>query len=334
MHDLRDQNQRGTQVTIVIPNWNGMKWLPGCLSSVENQTFKDYKVTLIDNHSSDGSVAWVRQNFEDISIIQLDQNQGFAAAVNIGVKTSDSPYVALLNSDTQVQPKWLEHLVSTLDNSSDAVGAVAPLMLSMQNKILIDDAGNQLSWYGEASKMGQGIMRSSFLYEEEVFSPSAGASLYRRKFFEDCGFFDEDFFAYLEDIDLGLRGRIMGYRYLFDPLAEVLHQSHGSQIDYELYITLVTQNRLLLFLKNVPFKLLVKHFPKIIYGQVYYLLAFGHLGASLRGYLGFLSKFGSALAERKAILRKRVLDDAFFDQMLHKRKPGEGIFFHLKKLWK
>ncbi|MBK8505150.1 MAG: hypothetical protein IPL46_24865 [Saprospiraceae bacterium] len=137
----------------------------------------------------------------------------------------------------------------------------------------------------------------------------------------------------LEDIDLGLRGRILGYQYLFQPLAEVLHQSHGSEMDYNLYIELITQNRLLIFLKNIPFKLLVKHFPKILYGQIYYLLAFGHLGASLKGYLGFLAKFSSGISKRREILAKRVLDDLALDQMLHMDRPGEGIYFHLKKLW-
>ncbi|MBK8505149.1 MAG: hypothetical protein IPL46_24860 [Saprospiraceae bacterium] len=87
--------------------------------------------------------------------------------------------------------------VSTLDRAPDTVGAVAPLMLSLQNKRLIDDAGNQLSWHGEASKMGHGSASNTFSYQEEVFSPSAGASLYRKHFFENCGLFDEHFFAYL-----------------------------------------------------------------------------------------------------------------------------------------
>ncbi|MBK8505148.1 MAG: glycosyltransferase [Saprospiraceae bacterium] len=106
---MSDQNQGLARVTIVIPNWNGIKWLPDCLASIANQTFKDYHIIIVDNHSSDGSVAWVSQNFPNTSIIQLDRNQGFAAAVNAGIKATHSQYISLLNSDTQVQSRWLEH---------------------------------------------------------------------------------------------------------------------------------------------------------------------------------------------------------------------------------
>ncbi|MCB0689647.1 MAG: glycosyltransferase family 2 protein, partial [Saprospiraceae bacterium] len=158
--------------------------------------------------------------------------------------------------------------------------------------------------------------------------------LYRRGFFDVCGFFDPDFFAYLEDVDIGLRGRLLGFHYLLVPQSLVYHQSHGSAINHAFYIQLVTQNRLLLFIKNIPTSRWIKFLPKIIYGQFYFLLAYGHLFASIRGYMGVIRKLPSVWSKRKDIKQAKVIEDWELDQLLKSEKPREGIRHHLRKLLK
>jgi GT2 family glycosyltransferase len=334
MTGLSETAVRHPAVTIVIPNWNGRSWLPDCLHSVYDQHYRDFQVFLVDNASTDDSVSWVREHYSQITVIEMPENTGFARAVNTGIQKSESRYVALLNTDTRVDGNWLQLLVRSLEETSSDIGAVSPLMLSLKDPGYIDDAGDELTWYGEARKYGNGKERDQVDLRRDIFSPCAGAALYRRDFFKTCGLFDEGFFAYLEDVDLGLRGQLLGYRYLLVPDAVVYHQSHGSAIDYHLYIRLVTQNRLLVFLKNIPAILLWKHCLKILYGQLYYLLAFGHWRPSLAGYAGFFRRSPEALRARRTILKKKTIDNRAIDQLLLLKKPDKGIWYHFKKLGK
>ncbi len=320
-------------IDIIIPNWNGEKWLPGCLDALEKQTLQTFKITIVDNGSTDNSVSGIREHDQDICIIELDKNYGFATAVNRGIKTTSAPLIWLLNTDTIANPNCLKLLVENLERSGPGTAAVAPLMLSIDDHNLIDDAGNILTWYGEAIKMGHGEKDDSYEYYRNIFSPSAGCTLYKRSFFDTVGLLDKDFFAYLEDIDLGLRGRLQGFDYLLEKTAIVYHKGHGSDIDYNKYISLVTCNRLNLFFKNIPLSILLKKAPKIIYGQIYYLLAFGHLFPALKGYWMFFQQLPATMKKRKTLMKKVRLSKYEIENLLENKRPDEGIWDHLKKLF-
>ena len=215
------------KVTVVIPNWNTQRWLSGCLDGLRGQTYQDFEVTLVDSGSSDNSVPFINEHYPEVKVVRLPENRGFAGAVNAGIKEASSEYIALLNVDTVPQPNWLASLVNKIQQSPPEVGSLASKMLSMQNPDLIDDAGDILSWYGTARKRGMGESVQIYSQGVEVFSACAGAALYRRAFFEDVGLFDEGFTSYLEDIDLGLRGHLLGYRRIVvvatrDPLLDLL----------------------------------------------------------------------------------------------------------------
>jgi len=321
------------KVSIIIPNWNGMKWLPACMKAIFHQTFTDFEVIVVDNASEDDSVIWMSSNYPNVALLKLPTNKGFSAAVNAGIEHSTGAYLMLLNTDTELDDLCLGRLVKVLEDGDGAVGAVSPLMLSMSDRTEIDDAGDRLSWYGEASKGGYGLTLAEYELPNEIFSPSGGASLYRRTFFNEVGLFDEQFFAYLEDVDVGFRGKLLGFKYLLVGDAIVYHKGHGSEIEHDFYITLVTKNRLLLFFKNVPFSLLLKHGGKLLYGQIYFLLAYGHLFSSIRGYWGLLKGLPSAWRSRRVIQSRMRLSTHQIDLLLNKDRPGEGIMFHLKKLW-
>lgn len=304
------------KVTVVIPNWNGETWLPGCLQGLRVQDFRAFEVVLVDNGSRDGSLALVRAQAPEARLIAFPENRGFAAAANAGIASARAEYVALLNNDTAPRSHWLGSLVRALDTSPPDVAGVASLMLSLSDPSRIDDAGDFLTWRGMPVKRGHGEPAAAFARPDEVFSPCAGAALYRRRVLEELGGFDERFFAYLEDVDLGLRARLRGYRWLYAPAAEVLHQGHGSGVPAALYVRLMTRNRLLLLTKSLPLRLLVRHAAQLLYGQLYYLVAYHRPLASLAGYLGYLRLMGHVLRSRRLARRSRRITPKQLDAQL------------------
>jgi GT2 family glycosyltransferase len=304
------------RVTVVIPNWNTRRWLPGCLDGLRAQVCQDFVVLMVDNGSSDDSVPFVEQHYPEVQVLRFAENRGFAAAVNAGIRHSHSEYVALLNVDTVPRPTWLSCLVETIDNSLPDVGWLASRMLEMNRPWLIENAGDSLSWYGSARKRGAGRPAADYDRPAEVFSACAGAALYRHVFLEEIGGFDESFVSYLEDVDLGLRGRLLGYRGLFVPGAEILHQGHGAGIPRPRYVRLVTRNRLALLAKSIPGRLILRHWWTLLFGQLYFLLVYKHPVHSLAGTLAFLAALPRILTERRAMLARRCISDAALDAML------------------
>jgi GT2 family glycosyltransferase len=306
------------RVTIIIPNWNTRHWLPGCLDGLQAQTYRDFHILLVDNGSTDDSVVFVKTNYPYIEILAFDTNRGFAAAANAGIRCANSEYVVLLNVDTIPQPDWLKSLVEGIEHSAPDVGGIASKMLSLADPTIIDDAGNLLSWYGSACKRGLGESAEKYTESDEVFSISGGASLYRRSFFDRVGYFDEDFISYLEDVDLGLRGRLFGYRYLYDPKAKILHQWSGARIPRPRYVYLCTRNRLTLLAKNIPLRLLIKHLPTLLYGQLYFFIVYKMPFHSLRGMGTFLHDVPHILQQRKRIQTQKRISTPVLDTLLSK----------------
>ncbi|MCB0208672.1 MAG: glycosyltransferase family 2 protein [Anaerolineae bacterium] len=304
------------QVSIVIPNWNTQRWLPGCLDALKAQTFDDFEIIMVDNGSTDDSVVFIQQNYPHVRVIGLPENRGFAVAVNTGIKASQSEYIVLLNVDTVPRPCWLEKLVQTAEQNPPEIGFLASKMLNLENPEVVDDAGDSFSWYGSSWKRGKGEPADRYTQPVEVLSACAGAALYRRSFFETVGLFDEDFTSYLEDIDLGLRGQLLGYRCLYVPEAEVLHQGQGAEIPRPRYVTYSTRNRLMILAKNIPLLLLIKHSPMLLFGQFYFFLVYKKPYYSLTGYAAFLRALPATLQKRRAILRHKKITNQAVDSLL------------------
>ncbi len=248
------------RVSVIIPNWNGGEWLDGCLNALKSQDYRDFEILVIDDASTDGSSNHLEERFPMVRVLRLTEHHGFAKAVNAGVMATSGDYVVLLNNDTLPSNSFIKNLVQAMDTMPSDVGSLASCMRSMDNPMLLDDAGDILTWYGYALKRGHGKPSVDFKGDGEILSTCAGASLYRRKFFENVGGFDEKFENYLEDLDLGLRGRLLGYRCKFVASAVVLHKGHGSNLPAGNYTRLVTRNRLMLIGKNIPIFLLMRHF--------------------------------------------------------------------------
>ena len=248
--------------SVVVPNFNGRRWLPGCLDSLAAQTLAPAEVVVVDNGSSDGSAALASER-PGVRVLQLSRNLGFAAAANRGIAATDADGVALVNTDVVLADDWLERMVAALSGAPD-IGAVACKMVDLDDPTVLYDAGDVLRRDGVCEQRGR-FERDEGRFDEpgEVFAACAGAALYRRGAVLDVGGFDERFFLYLEDVDLGLRLRLAGWRCRYEP-AVARHAGQGSAPeDGHAAWAWVERNTLLLAAKAFP----LRWAPQVLYRQ-------------------------------------------------------------------
>lgn len=255
------------EVSVIIPNFNGFAYLDGVLSSLERQTLKNFEVILVDNGSSDGSSAFVASNYPWVHLVELPENFGFCKAVNEGIRISRAPYVLLLNNDTEVEENFLKEMVSAIRRHKKAFSCQAR-MIQFFDRDKLDDAGNYYCALGWAFARGKGKDIHAYEREEKIFASCAGAAIYRKKIFDKIGYFDEEHFAYLEDLDVGYRARIYGYENWYAPKALVYHVGSGtSGSRYNQFKTRYSsRNNVYLIYKNMPVLQLLLNLPFLIPG--------------------------------------------------------------------
>ena len=256
------------KVTVVVPNWNGIEYLRKCLNSLRGQTC-EFDLIVVDNGSTDGSVQMVQTEYPEVFVIGFPDNTGFCHACNAGMQKAETPYVILLNNDTEVLPGFVEKLVQAIE-ADEKIFSVSSQMLQIQNHDKIDDAGDRYTVLGWAYARGKD--KPAAQYEEacDVFAACGGASIYRKSVLEQIGYLDENHFAYMEDIDLGYRARIYGYRNVYEPSAKVIHAgsaSSGSRYN-EFKTTLSAANNAYMIWKNMPLLQLVINLPFLLAGFV------------------------------------------------------------------
>lgn len=242
-------------VSVIVINYNGKEFLKDCLESIYGQTYHNFELIVVDNGSTDGSVQFIKEKFPDTILIENKENLGFAVANNQGIEISKGKYIALLNNDTVVDRDWLKNLVTTAESSSENTGMWAGKILSLENPNIIDSVGGLIISNDGIAKGRGRLERDIGQYdrEEEVFIPSACAALYRKRMFDEVGLFDEDFFAYCEDTDLGLRARLAGWKTISAPKAVVYHHYSGTTGKYtSIKAYLVERNHIWLAIKNFP----------------------------------------------------------------------------------
>lgn len=250
-----------TKVTIVIPNYNGLQFMEACFAALDLQVYRHFTVLVVDNGSTDGSVEWLKER--GIPSIFLAENTGFPGAVNVGIKAADTPYVILLNNDTEPEPDYVGELVRAIERS-ERIFSVSPKMVQLYHKELMDDAGDMYCLLGWAVQRGVGRSSRKYTKACRVFSASAGAGIFRRKVFEEIGYFDELHFAYLEDIDVGYRAKLAGYDNVYCPEAVVYHVGSGTSGSRynEFKVRLAARNNVYLNYKNMPdWQLLLNALP-------------------------------------------------------------------------
>jgi GT2 family glycosyltransferase len=309
-------------VAVVVVNWNGKELLATCLKQLSKQTLEGVEILLVDNGSTDGSVAYVREHFPEVQIIALPKNRGFAGGNNVGIRHVCSPYIALLNNDAWPEPRWLEELAHALDAHPE-VGFCASKMLRADDPHIIDTAGDVFYDYGVGGKRGTGQCDGpEFSRREYVFGACAGAAIYRRAMLEDIGLFDEDFFLYGEDIDLSFRAQLRGYSCLFVPEARVYHHvaaTAGRNSSLSVYYS--RRNMLYVLVKDLPASLWLRHLGHILF----YLMA-GDLAFAVAGYgkvvatarRDSLRMIGAMLTKRQRVQSTRRVPDTYIESLLTK----------------
>lgn len=295
-----------TRVTVIIPNYNGRKFLPICLGSLRNQEFKEFVTIVVDNGSNDGSIELIRENYPEVEVISLKANYGFSFAVNRGIERSSTEYVALLNNDVEVTPKWLGEMVCALDMHKDASFS-NPKVMRYYEPNRINVLGIRYNSNSEVEIIGAGkIDRGYDSNVKYIFGVNAGASLYRREMFEDIGLFDEEFFASFEDVDLSFRAQLLGYKAIHVPTSYAYHMV-GATIKRKRYLLtyLNSRNSLICLLKNMPYELLTRNFWRIMHYRLSIFAKRTFLNPyKIRTYY-FLAGIASAFKKLPYILKAR-----------------------------
>lgn len=244
-------------VSVIILNWNGKKFLENCLNSIFAQSYLNIEIILVDNGSSDDSVVFVKEKYPGVRIIENKKNVGFATGNNIGIKAAKGEYIFVLNNDTKTDNDCIKHLVLAAENN-EKIGMCAPKILSMGQENIIDSVGMNI--YPDGMARGRARKeKDSGQYDlkKETLFASACAVLYRKKMLDQIGLFDDDFFIYCEDSDLGLRAVWAGWQAVFVPQARVFHWYSGTTESISGFKAfLAERNHFLLAIKNFPLRML------------------------------------------------------------------------------
>ena len=296
-------------ISVVVLNYNGKRYLDDCLSSLAAQTFRDLEVIVVDNASTDGSVEYIKSNFSWVRLVINKENLGFAGGTNSGIRAAEGDLILTFNNDARADSRLLEYLHKPMADSN--VGVCAAKMLLADGRI--NSAGICLSRSGAAWDRGMfGPDNGQYDAREEVFGACAGAALYRREMLDEIGLFDEDFFLYMEDVDLAFRARLAGWKCIYVPEAKVFHHHGGTTgAGSDLSVYYGNRNVIWYAIKDFPTGLLITSLPFIVARNLavipYYALR-GQGRVILKSKIDALKGVTMMLRKRKDVLRK--VDDS------------------------
>jgi GT2 family glycosyltransferase len=298
------------KVLVVVPNWNGKDSLRACLDSLLAQTLKPH-IVVVDNGSTDGSVEFIRQYYPNIELIEHQRNLGYAGGVNPGLREAlqtSASYVAPFNNDAVADKDWLKFLIEYMEANPEA-GIAACKLLSGEGSYL-DSTGDYYTAWGLPYPRGR-LETDITKYDEstEIFSASGGASLYRVVMLNEIGLFDEDFFAYYEDVDLSFRAQLAGWKVAYVPRAIAYHQIGATSDKIKGFTAYQTMKNLpWLLWKNVPLQLLPAILPRFTLAHTAFFFSAvqrGHGWPALKGVLVSMGLFPKKLIQRHSIQKNR-----------------------------
>lgn len=321
-------------IYVVVPNFNGKEIIGDCLRSLAGQTQK-HEVIVVDDGSTDDSVAYIESRFPGVKILVLGKNRGFASAVNAGITEAlknGANYIALLNNDAKADKNWLKRLVAAAAQNPK-VGITTGKFLLQNPKNKIDSTGDIYSTWGFSIPRGRDeIDNGQYDQPAEVFGGSGGASLYNAKLFRDIGLFDEDFFFYYEDYDLSFRAQLAGWRVIYEPKAVAYHKlgATASKLgEFTRYHTL--KNFYYLYLKNMPGWLFWKYLPQFGISQlslVAYNIRKGLWRSLIKAEFVVIVMFVPMLIKRWKIQSRRKVSTEYIDSILYHGVPANQRSLH------
>lgn len=307
--------------SVVIPHWNGKQFLKPCLDALAAQAYAAIEVIVVDNSSTDGSQAFIKDHYPDVHLIELGENQGFTGACNAGITAAKGNFVALLNNDTEVDSQWAAAIVDAFDRHPEA-GLVASKMLLYDKRDHFHTTGDYFTVNGLAGNRGV-WQKDTGQYDQEeyVFSACGGSSAYRQTMLDEIGLLDDDFFFSMEDVDLAWRAQLAGWRTLYTPHAIVYHhlKATGGGVTASYHDG---RNLIYVLVKNVPAELWRKHGFKIIRAQ--FKIAWDALKAwrgeaaraRLRGMFAGIVGVPRMWRKRRVIQKGRKVSIAYIESIL------------------
>lgn len=314
------------RVSVIIPNWNGARFLPACLRALAQQTYRDFEIVVVDNASTDDSQALLARDFQNVRVLTLDANYFFAGAVNYGIRATQSEIVVLLNNDTEAEATWLQELVAALDANPRAGMAATKLRL-FDERDKLHSAGDFYRADGVPGNRGVWELDNGQYDDAQnpppLFGVCGGACAYRRAMLDEIGWLDEDLEFNCEDVDLNWRARLAGYDCALAPRAIVYHMlSASGGGKFASYY--VGRNFIAVIAKNYPRALWRKHWRKILAAQ--FAIARDALKhwrgdaarARLRGQLAGLLSLPRYLHKRKTVQALQRVSDAEIEKLLAK----------------
>jgi GT2 family glycosyltransferase len=298
------------RVAVVIVNFNAGRYLEDCVETLTRQTYRSFRVIVVDNASTDGSAEGLEARFPALTVLRAASNLGFAAANNLGLKyAGGAKWIALLNPDAFPAPDWLEKLLSAAEAYPEYSFFGSRMRLA-DTPELLDGTGDEYHVSGASWRRDHGVpVEQGASAAGEIFAPCAAAALYSRAAVEEVGSFDERYFCYHEDVDLAFRLRLRGYRCLYVPDAVVDHVSSGiagRRSDFATYHG--HRNLVWTYVKNMPAALLWLFLPlhlAMTLAALAVCTVRGQLGVILRAKRDALAGLGHALAQRRSIQASR-----------------------------
>ena len=297
------------EVSVVIPNYNGIEYIDQCIHALKAQKDEiSFDIIVVDNHSADGSRELVQEKYPEVELISLDENYGFCKAVNIGIKAAKTPYVILLNNDTRVWKGFVKNLYESINKSQD-IFSVSSMMIQAKKKEWIDDAGDYYCAFGWAFARGKDKPGEQYEKPCEITAACAGAAIYRKQVFEKIGYFDEVHFAYLEDIDVGYRARLYGYKNIYEPKAKVYHEGSGASGSRynEFKVKHSSRNSIYIIRKNMPWFQQILNLPFFMAGFLIKTLFFIKKGLGKTYVSGLLAGMRLPVGNKKVRFQRKHL---------------------------
>ena len=309
------------RVTAIVLNYNGRPLLDVILPSLGAQRYRDFSTLVVDNGSTDDSLAYLAERWPDVQVVPIPENVGVAAALNRGVRAARGELIALLNNDLELEPDWLGEMVAGLTRHPDAA-SVACKLRSYHDRARLDGTGDVVTRRIEIYPRGRGeVDEGQYEQEEETLAPTGGAALYRASAFSRVGLFDERFWAYFEDVDWGLRAQLAGLHSWYVPSAVAYHMggaTTGGDRD-PFYLVLHQRNRIGLIVKDLPRPVLVHNAAPILHDQwVGLVLAIREktLGVYLRARLAAARRLPYWLRQRRHIQGEKRVPASRIEELL------------------
>ena len=309
------------RLSVIIPHWNAKEHLPACLDSLRAQRGAECEIIIVDNASEDGSQAFIKENYPEVRLIELAENQGFAGACNIGMGAAGSDVVALLNNDTEVHSGWAQAIINGFAQYPDA-GMIASRMMLFDKRDHFHTTGDFYRVDGQPGNRGVWQQdRGQYDQADYVFSACGGAAAYRCAMLDEIGMLDEDFFFSGEDVDLGWRAQLAGYRCVYIPDAIVYHKvsATGGGVTSSYYDG---RNMLYILMKDYPAALWRKYWRRILGRQIH--LAWDALRAwrgaaaraRLRGMMAAVIHAPKMLRKRRQVQSTRCVSLDYLESIL------------------